>query len=129
MPDCRPHCKLARMPLIALYSSAPSPASGTVHTLLSELSSLLARELGKPESYVMTNFVSRTEMTFGGSFDPACYAEIKNIGKFKPEQTARISSTVCDLVAQSLHVPRSRIYIEFADATGYLWGFDGGTFG
>jgi phenylpyruvate tautomerase len=117
------------MPLINLYSSAPSPAPEATRKLLTALSSLLSRELGKPESYVMTNLVPRAEMTFGGTFDPVCYAEIKNIGKFKPDQTKRLSSQVCDLVSQGLGVPSSRIYIEFADASGYLWGFDGGTFG
>ena len=117
------------MPLISIYTSAPSPAPNVTRQLLTSLSSLLARELGKPESYVMTILVPRTEMSFGGTFDPACYAEIKNVGKFRPEQTERISSKVCDLVTQSIAVQRSRIYIEFSDATGYLWGFDGGTFG
>jgi phenylpyruvate tautomerase PptA (4-oxalocrotonate tautomerase family) len=117
------------MPLINLYSSAPPPAADAVRQLLSNLSSLLAREIGKPESYVMTNLVPRTDMTFAGTFEPACYAEIKSIGKFKPDQTERISSMVCELLTKSLGVPRSRIYIEFSDVAGYLWGFDGKTFG
>ncbi len=117
------------MPIINVYSSAPSPAADTVRRLLSDLSSLLAREIGKPESYVMTNLVPRTEMTFAGTFEPACYAEVKSIGKFKPDQTERISGRLCELLTQSLGVQRSRIYIEFSDAAGYLWGFDGGTFG
>jgi len=117
------------MPLINVYSSAPSPDATAVRQLLSNLSSLLAREIGKPESYVMTNLVPRTEMTFGGTFEPVCYAEVKNVGKFKPDQTKRISSKVSELLTNALGVPASRIYIEFADATGYLWGFDGGTFG
>ena len=79
------------MPLINVYSSAPAPAADTVRQLLTDLSSLLAREIGKPESYVMTNLVPRTEMTFAGTFDPVCYAEVKNVGKFKAEQTERIS--------------------------------------
>jgi phenylpyruvate tautomerase len=117
------------MPLINVYSSAPTPAADITRQLLSNLSSLLSREIGKPESYVMTNLVPRTDMTFAGTFEPACYAEVKNIGKFKPEQTERISSKVSDLLTKSLGVTRARIYIEFSDATGYLWGFDGGTFG
>lgn len=117
------------MPLINVYSSAPEPSPDTTRTLLTSLSSLLARELGKPESYVMTNLVPRTAMTFGGTFDPTCYAEVKSIGKFKPEQTERMSAMLCDLLVKGLGVSRSRIYIEFADATGYLWGFNGATFG
>lgn len=117
------------MPLINVYSSAPAPIPEAARQLLTSLSSMLARELGKPESYVMTNLVPRTEMTFGGSFEPACYAEIKNIGKFKPEQTERISGLLCDLFMKMLGVSRSRIYIEFTDASAYLWGFNGATFG
>ena len=117
------------MPLINLYSSAPLPSQEAARALLTSLSSLLARELGKPESYVMTNLVPRTEMSFGGSFDPVCYAEIKNIGKFEPDQTERISGLVCALVTKALGVSRSRIYVEFSDATGYLWGYNGATFG
>ncbi len=116
------------MPLINVYSSAPVLTSEAARQLLSSLSSLLARELGKPESYVMTNLVP-AEMTFGGSFEPACYAEVKNIGKFRPEQTERMSGLLCDHFVKMLGVSRSRIYIEFADATGYLWGFNGATFG
>jgi phenylpyruvate tautomerase len=117
------------MPLINVYSSAPAPAADAVRQLLTDLSSLLAREIGKPENYVMTNLVPRTEMTFAGTFEPACYAEVKNIGKFKVDQTERISARLCDLLTKSLGVQSSRIYIEFSDATGYLWGFNGGTFG
>jgi len=117
------------MPLINVYSSAHSPAADTVRQLLTDLSSLLAREIGKPESYVMTNLVPRTDMTFAGTFEPVCYAEVKNVGKFKAEQTERISGRLCDLLTQALGVQKSRIYIEFSDATGYLWGFNGGTFG
>jgi phenylpyruvate tautomerase PptA (4-oxalocrotonate tautomerase family) len=112
-----------------VYSSASTPAADNVRQLLSELSSLLAREIGKPESYVMTNLVPRTEMTFAGTFEPACYAEVKSIGKFTAAQTQRITARLCELLAKSLGVQPSRIYIEFADAAGYLWGFNGGTFG
>jgi hypothetical protein len=49
--------------------------------LLVELSKLVAKELGKPEAYVMTAIESG-----------------------------------------------ARTYIEFADGTGYLWGYDGETF-
>jgi phenylpyruvate tautomerase len=117
------------MPLINVYSSASAPTPETTRQLLVDLSSLLAREIGKPESYVMTNLVPRTDMTFAGTFDAACYAEVKSVGKFKPDQTQRLSSRLCEVLAKALNVPRARIYIEFSDAAGYLWGFDGGTFG
>jgi len=121
--------KLTAMPLVNLFCSAPTPDATTKKQLLVSLSALLARELGKPESYVMTNLVPQCEMTFAGTLEPACYVEVKNIGKFKPEQTQKLSAKISDLLGQSLGITKSRVYIEFSDATGYLWGYDGTTFG
>jgi phenylpyruvate tautomerase PptA (4-oxalocrotonate tautomerase family) len=117
------------MPLINIFYSADVPDASTKKNLLLSLSALLSREIGKPESYVMTNLVPASEMTFGGTFEPTCYVEIKNIGKFKPDQTRRLSAKISELLEQNLRVSKSRTYIEFTDATGYLWGFDGSTFG
>lgn len=121
--------RLSAMPLINLFCSATVPDATTKKQLLVGLSALLARELGKPESYVMTNLVSQSDMTFAGTFEPACYVEVKNIGKFKPDQTQKLSAKISDLLGQNFGISKSRIYIEFSDATGYLWGYDGATFG
>jgi phenylpyruvate tautomerase len=121
--------RLAAMPLVNVFCSATAPDTTAKKQFLVSLSSLIAREVGKPESYVMTNLVPQCDMTFAGTFEPACYVEVKNIGKFKPEQTQRMSAKVSELIGQSLGISKSRIYIEFSDATGYLWGYDGSTFG
>ena len=121
--------RISLMPVVNVYCSAPAPTPDATKQLLVGLSALLAREIGKPESYVMTNLIPRCEMTFGGTFEPACYVEIKNIGKFKPEQTQRMSAKLCETLHGSLGVSQARIYLEFSDATGYLWGHDGTTFG
>ena len=117
------------MPLVNVYCSAPEPSPDTKKQLLVNLSALIANEVGKPESYVMTSLVPRCDMTFGGTFEPACYVEIKNIGKFRPEQTKRISAKLCEMLHRSLDVSSARMYVEFSDASGYLWGHDGTTFG
>jgi phenylpyruvate tautomerase len=121
--------RLTAMPLINIFCSASSPDANGKKQLLVSLSALLARELGKPESYVMTNLVPQCDLTFAGTFEPACYVEVKNIGKFKPEQTQRLTARISELLGQTLGVTKSRIYVEFTDATGYLWGYDGSTFG
>ena len=72
--------RLTVMPLVNLFCSAPVPDATTKKQLLVSLSALLARELGKPESYVMTNLVPQCEMTFGGTDEPSCYVEVKNFG-------------------------------------------------
>lgn len=117
------------MPLIKVQSSIPQPESATVKSLLTDLSAKLAKHLGKPESYVMTAFESDVSMTFGGTFDPVCYVEIKSVGNMSSEQTKSMSHDFCSQISDKLDVPVNRIYIEFADAKGYMWGWNESTFG
>lgn len=117
------------MPLIKVQSSVSAPDAVVVKELLQTLSSKLAKHLGKPESYVMTAFEPEVSMTFAGTFDPVCYVEIKSVGKMKPEQTKTMSQDFCQEIEAKLGVPKNRIYIEFADAVGAMWGWNSSTFG
>ena len=116
------------MPLLRIVTSA-NPPEKTRAPLLAELSGFVADKLGKPESYVMTSLVTDATMTFGGTPEPACFVELKNIGIFTPAQTATLSSDLCSRLQKALGVPPGRIYIEFTNAQGHLWGHDGETFG
>lgn len=115
------------MPLIQVFSSVEIPES-RVAPLLQALSSTLATHLQKPESYVMTRLAPKAPMTFGGTTEPSCYAEVKNIGTMTPALTEKLSGELTRLLVESLRVPSQRIYIEFADSQPHLWGHDGGTF-
>ena len=122
--------KIAKiMPLIKIQTSAPIAASDAqVNDLLKSLSAKLAKHVNKPESYVMTSFEPQARMTFGGTFEPVCYLEIKNIGTMSPAQTKAMSKDFCELIQMTLGVPQNRIYIEFNDAKGSMWGWNGSTF-
>lgn len=117
------------MPLIKVQSSISQPEKGTVENLLSSLSARLAKHLGKPESYVMTAFESNIPMSFAGTFDPVCYVEIKSIGNMSSSQTKAMSKDFCSQISEKLDVDSDRIYIEFADAKGSMWGWNNSTFG
>ena len=116
------------MPLIKIKSSVPKANSSVIESLLKSLSFKTAKHFCKPESYVMTAFESDVQMTFGGTFDPVCYVEVKNIGKMTPEQTKSISKDFCQEIKDKLGVSPSRIYIEFSNAEKPMWGWNGGTF-
>ncbi|MBD2425272.1 phenylpyruvate tautomerase MIF-related protein [Phormidium sp. FACHB-1136] len=116
------------MPLIKVQTSIPSPDKAQVQSLLKDLSARLASHLGKPESYVMTAFTADVPMTFAGTTDPVCYIEIKSVGTMGAK-TKAMSQDFCSQVESVLGVPKNRIYIEFADAAGAMWGWNGGTFG
>ncbi|NET61851.1 MAG: hypothetical protein F6K47_38760 [Symploca sp. SIO2E6] len=117
------------MPLIKVQTSVTAPETNQSQTLLKQLSASLAKHLGKPESYVMTALEANVPMTFAGTTDPVCFVEIKSIGSMRPQQTQAMSQDFCEQINQAIGVPTNRIYIEFADAQGYLWGWDGRTFG
>jgi phenylpyruvate tautomerase len=117
------------MPLLNLFSSASRPDEAALAEALGSLSKLLATELGKPERYVMVGLAPRLDMSFAGSREPACYAELKNVGRLSHDKVEHLSEVLCDAIAKALAVPRNRIYIEFTNADGAMWGFDGGTFG
>lgn len=116
------------MPLIKVQTSVSAPAKADVESMLKELSSSLASHLGKPESYVMTAFEGDMPMTFAGSTDPVCYIEIKSVGTMGAK-TKAMSQDFCTKVESALGVPKNRTYIEFADAAGAMWGWNGTTFG
>lgn len=117
------------MPLIKVQTSVDAPAKGVVENLLKDLSSSLAKHLGKPESYVMTAFDSGTPMTFAGTTDPTCFIEIKSVGTMGGVKTSAMSQDFCAKVQAALGVPTNRTYIEFADSEGAMWGWNGRTFG
>lgn len=116
------------MPLIKVQTSVTAPDRTTVESLLKQLSSSLAKHLGKPESYVMTAFEPDLAMTFAGTTDPVCYIEIKSVGSMSANQTKAMSQDFCSQIKQTLGVPIDRTYIEFADAKGSMWGWNGSTF-
>jgi phenylpyruvate tautomerase PptA (4-oxalocrotonate tautomerase family) len=116
------------MPLIKVQTSiAPNPSQ--VEALLKQLSASLAKHTSKPESYVMTALEPDVAMTFGGTTEPVCYIEVKSVGTMSAAQTQAMSQDFCQTISTAIGVPINRIYIEFADAKGYLWGWNGSTFG
>jgi hypothetical protein len=117
------------MPLVQVFTSAPPPADAAQKALLSDLSKLLAARFHKPERWVMTCLCPDLAMTFGGDPAPAAFVAVKNIGKMTAEDTGELSAALCDRLSTALKIARDRIYIEFTDAVGYLWGWNGETFG
>jgi len=90
-------------------------------------SALVARELGKPESYVMVAFAPERPILFGGSDAPCAYLELKSIG-LPVARTAGLSRALCELLNATLKIPPTRVYIEFSDVDASHWGWDSATF-
>jgi len=92
-----------------------------------KFSAKLAESLGKSESYVMVAFEDNVNMSFGGNKKPTAFMELKSIG-LKANMTEDLSKMLCTLAHQELGVAKNRVYIEFKDAPGKMWGWNSGTF-
>lgn len=114
--------------LTLIQTSVNQPDQEQVENLLKTLSAKLAKHLGKPESYVMTAFEAKIPMTFAGTTEPVCYIEVKSVGKMTSSQTKAMSQDFCQIIQEELGVPAKRTYLEFANAEGNLWGWNGSTF-
>jgi phenylpyruvate tautomerase PptA (4-oxalocrotonate tautomerase family) len=117
------------MPLVQVFTSAAAPADGAKE-LLADLSKLAAASFGKPERWVMTCLAPGLQMTFGGDgASPAAFVAVRNVGEISGDLTDTLSREICARVSKALGVPSDRIYIEFGEAIGMMWGWNGETFG
>ncbi len=100
---------------------------GDAQPVLARASRLVADLLDKPEKYVMTVLEAGLPMTFAGSEAPTAYLELKSIG-LPQARSAELSRALCAFVGDEFGIRADRIYIEFADARGAMWGWNEGTF-
>ncbi len=114
------------MPYLKIQTNAEIPADKQ-QAIMKRLSTTVAEALGKSERYVMVALEAAAPMLFGGEAAPCAYLELKSIG-LPEELTPQLSQTLCETITAELNIPGERIYIEFANATRHLWGWNGGTF-
>jgi phenylpyruvate tautomerase PptA (4-oxalocrotonate tautomerase family) len=90
-------------------------------------SATVAEMLGKPERYVMVDFVHNPNMIFSGTSAITAYLELKSIG-LPEDRTWDFSKSLCQLMQQQLYIPEERVYIEFSSAERHMWGWNSATF-
>lgn len=114
------------MPLLKILTNQNIPEDRK-QALLHGASEQVAALLGKPERYVMVSLARNDSMLFAGSDAPLAYLELKSIG-LPANRTGELSQALCALIHRDLGIDNDRIYIEFANATGAMWGWNGATF-
>ena len=114
------------MPFLRIQTSA-AVAEQTGQALLKKASRVTAEALGKPEQYMMVCLEAGRPLIFGGGTEPAAFVELKSIG-LPARNTAALSAMLCSLIESDLGVSKSRVYINFSDVPGHLWGWNGATF-
>jgi phenylpyruvate tautomerase PptA (4-oxalocrotonate tautomerase family) len=114
------------MPFLKIETNAVSNEE-KIQAMLKKASRVVAQKLNKPERYMMVSIETDPAMMFGGSTAPAAFVDLKGIG-LPTDQTKDLSGVLCELVESGLGVAKDRIYINFADVPGNLWGWNGQTF-
>ena len=95
--------------------------------LLKKASRLVAKELSKPEDYVMVSFEPAGAMLFAGSAEPAAFLELRAIG-LPAKKTGDLSRVLCELVESELGIAKERVFINYTDFPPNMWGWNGETF-
>lgn len=116
------------MPLLRLQTSIEIPAPRR-DELLRQLSATTARQLSKPESYMMVLLEDRAPMLLGADAAPAAFVEVRSVGAISPQQARDLCAALSGVLGAALGLAPERIYYNFAGVPGAMWGHGEGTFG
>ncbi len=114
------------MPCLVVHRNFPMEGSKT-GDLQDRLCSIIETVLHKPKAFIMVIVDDEKAIRFGGSDERALYIEMKSVG-LPGDSPSQLSREICSAASELLSVPADRIYIEFTDSPGKMWGWNGGTF-
>ena len=113
------------MPLFKIETNKEPQYQNT--SVLKSASELISEMLGKPEQYVMVSIETQKEMTFGGSADPTAFVTLKSIG-LPVNKCSQFSGRICQFIKEQFNIPPDRVFIDFVDIQGNMFGWNGKTF-
>uniref|UniRef100_H9H6Q2 Macrophage migration inhibitory factor n=1 Tax=Monodelphis domestica TaxID=13616 RepID=H9H6Q2_MONDO len=113
------------MPMFVLTNV---PRSAVPDSLLSELTSQLAKATGKPPQYIAVHIATDQLMAFGGSAEPCALCSLHSIGKISGPQNKAYTKQLCELLTKHLRISGDRIYINYHDMNAANVGWNGTTF-
>lgn len=114
------------MPYVKLQTNQSLSREGKLD-LLRDLTSLISKELNKPEKYVMTIIQDAQIMLFGNTDESAAYMEFRSIS-LPEDQTQALSKTLSQFLKDQLKIPSERVFIQFVNAERHMWGYNATTF-
>lgn len=115
------------MPLlkIQLTEELSAEKKASMHTRLCEI---VSNVFSKPVSYIMV-IIEQADISMAGKCGNAAFIELRSIGGITSKNTGAFSEMVTHYVKNETGIPAERIYINFSDIPGSLWGWNGSTFG
>ncbi|KAK3585336.1 hypothetical protein CHS0354_004602 [Potamilus streckersoni] len=115
------------MPIFKIYTNTLK--SEIPDGFLLEASSFIAKQLGKPESYVTVRVHPEQMMCHGGSTAPCASVELLSLGSLGPTNNNEHAKAISDFIEKQLKIPRKRFFINFVDLDASNIALGGETFG
>ncbi|XP_068948602.1 macrophage migration inhibitory factor-like [Petaurus breviceps papuanus] len=97
-------------------------------SLLSELTTQLAKATGQPAQYIAVHISADQLMAFRGSSDPCALCNLYSIGKIGGPQNKAYSKELCELLTKHLKILWDRICINYHNMNAAKVGWNGSTF-
>ncbi|ORX59886.1 macrophage migration inhibitory factor family protein [Piromyces finnis] len=113
------------MPFIEIRTNA---TFNDKNRALKEVSSLVAKCLGKPESYVDVCIIDNVAMSFGGSTDTAALITLGSLGCIDARSNKSTSAAIFKYLGETIGLNSRRGYIHFIDLPAEDTGYGGSTF-
>eukprot|EP00584_Thalassiosira_punctigera_P006903 CAMPEP_0172527500 /NCGR_PEP_ID=MMETSP1067-20121228/2173_1 /TAXON_ID=265564 ORGANISM="Thalassiosira punctigera, Strain Tpunct2005C2" /NCGR_SAMPLE_ID=MMETSP1067 /ASSEMBLY_ACC=CAM_ASM_000444 /LENGTH=130 /DNA_ID=CAMNT_0013311247 /DNA_START=150 /DNA_END=542 /DNA_ORIENTATION=+ len=120
-----PNCDLPGDPSLILTTNVD--LGDDKDDVLKQLSALVAKSTGKPESYVAVSVTDKASMCFGGSTDPLALGVMYSLGAINMANNGKVQSGVTDILGK-YGVADNRIYVNFFDMPRDCVGYNRATF-
>jgi phenylpyruvate tautomerase len=113
------------MPLlkVQLTEVLSDEKKASMHTRLCEI---VSNVFSKPASYIMV-IIEQTDISMAGKCGNASFIELRSIGGITAKNTLAFTEVVTRYVNNETGIPAERIFINFSDIPGSLWGWNGST--
>ena len=96
-------------------------------SLLTALSQMVAKRLGKSEDHVMITIQDSTKMCLGGTYDPAAFVEVRSLD-LDAEDTTPLADSIAQDLKHYLQIPMNRVYITFTGVAESMWAWHDNAF-
>ncbi len=112
------------MPLIKIQTSVAAPTDTSA--MLLAIAAAVAEILDKSPQKMMTVLEPNVAMTFAGTTEPTAFVEVKSVGQMG-DKASPICAVISEHLSRSLGIAPDHVYIELADTTAPMWGWNSKT--
>jgi len=112
-----------KMPTFTLTTNVQVPDD-----FIKPTTALIAKLLGKPESFICVIINDGVKMSFGGKTEPCAVASLSSIGAVGPDKNNDHTKAITTHLVNHLNIPQDRMYVMFADLQRTDVGWNGKTF-